>query len=95
MADALKILKSVVVVPVTLELLRSELFATRQDSKEPFWTFSIGVHRKAEAYEFRTAFKTTYTSCNTATKWALYYTDEVIWDTLLNGILDSDFAARH
>lgn len=36
MADALKILKSVVVVPVTLELLRSELFATRQDSKEPF-----------------------------------------------------------
>jgi len=46
--DALKILKSVAVVPVALGVLRSELFNLNQDPDEPFRTFAARVQGKAE-----------------------------------------------
>ena len=88
--DALATLKSIAVIPVALGVLRSELAAMRQDPDETFRTFAARVQGKAETCEFKTAYHTNCSECQTVLNGEVYYTDEVIRDVLLNGISDMD-----
>jgi len=90
LADALKTIKSIAVIPVALGVLRSELAALRQDPDEPFRTFAARVQSKSETCEFRTTYNDVCGNCQTAVSGDGYYTDEVIRDVLLNGIADTD-----
>ena len=85
--DALKAMKSYAVVPVALGVLRSELSGLRQDPDEPFRTFSARVQGKAETCEFKTTFHTVCNNCNGPVDGDTYYTDDVIRDVLLNGVV--------
>ncbi len=88
--DALKMLKSLSVIPVALGVLRSQLRATRQSPDEPFRTFAARVTGKAETCEFLTPYKGQCTHCNGDYAGLTYYTDETIRDVLLDGIADID-----
>ena len=88
--DALKVLKSLAVVPVALGVLRSQLAALRQNPDEPFRTFAASVQGKAETCEFRTRYSGICANCKSSYSGDVYYTDEVIRDVLLNGIDDLD-----
>ena len=80
-ADLLKALRSLAIIPVSVGVLRTELLQLRQDRDEAFRTYSARVRGKAETCEFAA----TYT-CGLAVD----YTDHIIRDVLLSGILDSD-----
>ena len=90
LVEALKTLKLIAVVPVALGVLRSELYAMRQDLEEPFRTFAARVQGKAETCEYQTVYNARCSNCDTAVYGKTYYTDEVIRDVLLNGVADSD-----
>ena len=90
LTEALQILKTLAVIPVTLSVVRSELLAMRQDPDEPFRTFAARVQGKAETCEFQTTYNGACGNCNTAYNGDVYFTNEVIRDVLLNGIADLD-----
>jgi len=78
LAEALRTFKSLAVVPVALGVLRAELSSMKQDSEEPFRTFSARVQGKAETCEFKTNFNGTCSGCNAAYNGQVYYTDEMV-----------------
>ena len=90
LVEAFKTLKLIAVVPVALGVLRSELYAMRQDLEEPFRTFAARVQGKAETCEYQTVYNARCSNCDTAVYGKTYYTDEVIRDVLLNRVADSD-----
>ena len=88
--EALKLLKSLSVIPVALGVLRSELVATSQAVDEPFRTYAAKVTGKAETCDFLTPYKGKCTECRADYSGLTYYTDEMIRDVLLDGIADID-----
>jgi len=88
--DALRLLKSLAVVPVALGVLRSQLSKMVQGPDESFRTYTARVQGKAETCEFRTTYNGRCANCNTAFTGSTYYTDDMIKDVLLSGIADSD-----
>ena len=88
--DALKVLKSLAVVPVALGVLRSDLASLRQDPDEPFRAYAARVQGKAETCEFKVSFNGSCAKCHAPFTGEVYYVDEVIRDVLLNGIADID-----
>ena len=88
--DALAVLKSIVVIPVALSVLQSDLAATRQDSYEPFCTFAECVQDKAETCELKTNFIGHCSNCHRAATGEDCHMDGVIRDVLLNGTPDLD-----
>ena len=88
--DALKVLKSLAVVPVALGVLRSDLASLRQDQDEPFRAYAARVQGKAETCEFKVGFSGSCAKCYAPFTGEVYYVDEVIRDVLLNGIADID-----
>ena len=80
-ADLLTALRSLAIIPVGVGILRTELLQLRQDRDEAFRTYSARVRGKAETCEFAAT-----CTCGLAVD----YTDHIIRDVLLSGILDSD-----
>ena len=87
---ALKVMKSLAVVPVALGVLRSELLAIHQDADEPFRKFAARVQGKAEVCEFVTQYSGKCGQCEAEYSGTTYYVDEMIRDVLLDGIADID-----
>ena len=87
---ALKVMKSLAVVPVALGVLRSELWAIHQDADEPFRKFAARVQGKAEVCEFVTQYSGKCGQCEAEYSGTTYYVDEMIRDVLLDGIADID-----
>ena len=69
--EALRILKSIAVIPVALGVLRSELTSMVQDPDETFRKFAAKVQGKAETCEFRTKYtgKCAVETCGTPYDW--------------------------
>ncbi len=88
--EALHIMRSFAVIPVSRGVLRSELAALRQEPDEQFRTFAARVQGKAEACDFKTKFSGTCGQCGTECSGDVYYTNDAIRDVLLNGIADID-----
>ena len=90
--EAVKLLRSLAVVPTALGVIRSELSSMYQGADESFRTFAAKVQGKAETCEFITAFsgKCSDPDCGRDYTGETYYTDEVIRDVLLNGVADTD-----
>ena len=86
--DSLAVLKSIVVIPVALSVLQSDLAATRQDPYKLFCTLAARVQDKAETCEFKTTFIGHCSNCHTAVTREDYYMDGFIPDVLLNGTPD-------
>ena len=90
MEEAIRLLKSLAVVPVALGVVRAELSSMVQGADEQFRTFAARVQGKAETCEFKTSFRQSCNNCDTIVTGQTYYTDERIRDVLLNGIADMD-----
>ena len=88
--EAVRILKSLAVVPVALGVIRAELSSMIQGADEQFRTFAARVQGKAETCEFKTSFSAPCNNCENVVNGETYYTDERIRDVLLSGIADID-----
>ena len=84
-AEVVKTMQSIAIIPVARGVTRAELFQMSQSAEEPIRTFAARVRGKAETYGF-----TTTTKCQCGKPVEADYTEEVIRDVLLAGISDLD-----
>ena len=85
-AEVMKAMQSMAVIPVARGVCRAELFQLAQAADEPIRTFAARVRGKAETCLFKTS-----TTCGACKKPVdADYTEEVIRDVLLAGIADVD-----
>jgi hypothetical protein len=80
-----QMMKSLAVIPVSIDVIRAELSKMSQDADEQFRTFAAKVCGKAEICAFSTCLK-----CTCGLDVTTDYTNEVIIDVLLAGIYDAD-----
>ena len=79
--DVLKAMQRLAIIPVATSVLRSELMIMRQDRDEQFRSSAARMRGKAD-----TCFFSATGSCGLKVD----YTDHMIRDTLLSGILDDE-----
>ena len=78
-------MKKLVVIPVAIGVVRSELLDLKQMREEPFRSFASRVRGKAETCEFQIDHK-----CPCGLTNSVDYTDHTMRDVLVAGIYDSD-----
>ena len=81
LADLLKAMRDLAVIPVAIGVLRTELLQLHQERDEQFRAFAARVRGKADTCDF-------HTSCSCGE--SVDYTDNVIKDVLLCGMYDPD-----
>ena len=80
LADLLTFMQKLAVIPTATSVLRTELMQLHQMRDEPFRSFGARVRGKANIFAF-------FTKCPCGEK---DYTNNMIEDTMLNGIADTD-----
>ena len=85
LADVLKKMRELAVIPVAIGVRRAELMDIRQSPDEPFRTFAAKVQGKAETCAF-----TTTATCSCGSVVQVEYKKESVRDVLLAGIADMD-----
>ena len=79
-----KLMESVAVIKVAVNVKKAELVSLHQDHDEPFRTFATRVRSKVETCNF-----TTVSKCLCGKK-CYMYTEEAIKDVMLAGVDDED-----
>lgn len=80
LTDALKTLKKLAVVLVTLGIVDSQLLAMQQDFSQLLHTFVTPIQGKAETCKFKTSFDGSCSNCLAAYCGDVCYTEKVVRD---------------
>ena len=84
-AEVIRKMKALAVVPVAIGVIRAELLELKQHRDEPFRSFAARVQGKGETCDFFTS-----VLCECGNQNSVDYTDNMVRDVLIAGIYDPD-----